>query len=152
MSRGKKSKGKTIPSFGGDIPPQKMPRVSPGFDTAENNNPVWQVRNIELGGPFGWQVLTRDLFLDNVLPKIKNLESMTWGEILCRNNHEVRVADLDKEAQKRLQTLKLDDVDQLVSLRLSGRERIWGIRIRSTLRLLWWDPDHKVCPSLLKHT
>ena len=34
------------------------------------------------------------------------------------------------------------------SLRLSGQERVWGILDQGVLSVLWWDPDHAVCPSL----
>lgn len=40
--------------------------------------------------------------------------------------------------------LALDDV---VSLRLSGPERVFGYLDNGVLVLLWWDPIHQVCPS-----
>jgi hypothetical protein len=46
----------------------------------------------------------------------------------------------------------LDEFEDLVSLRLSARERVWGILAEGVLELLWWDPDHKVCPSLPRNT
>lgn len=96
--------------------------------------------------------LDKDRFLEEILPKLQAFETMTWGQILGRNNHQVPVYRLSKDAQKRLQTCKLDDVDTLVSLRLAGLTRVWGIRRQRTLRVLWWDPEHKVCPSKKKHT
>jgi len=42
--------------------------------------------------------------------------------------------------------------DALYSLRLSGKLRLWGVRDRSVLQLLWYDPEHQVCPSPLKNT
>jgi len=62
------------------------------------------------------------------------------------------VASIIKDAQKRLEELKLDDVDQLYSLRLNGRERLWGIRSNDKFSILWWDPEHQICPAPLKHT
>ena len=55
-------------------------------------------------------------------------------------NHEVEVGRLCTDARKRLVALHLDDIDKLVSLRLSGKERVWGIRDADVLQLLWWDP------------
>lgn len=49
-------------------------------------------------------------------------------------------------------SIGLDDQDALVSLGLTGRERIWGFIANGVMNLLWWDPNHEVCPSLLKHT
>jgi len=41
------------------------------------------------------------------------------------------------------------NTDALVSLRLSGKERVWGILQENALLLLWWDPGHEICPSIL---
>jgi len=91
----------------------------------------------------------------NVREKLVGFESMTWNEILHgRNtrNHEVDVADFEKAACDDLVAAEMDDVDSMVSLRLSGRERIWGILDRGVLSIVWWDPEHRVCPSRKKHT
>jgi uncharacterized phage-associated protein len=29
---------------------------------------------------------------------------------------------------------------------------VWCIRHLNVMRILWWDPDHLVCPSVMKHT
>jgi hypothetical protein len=62
------------------------------------------------------------------------------------------VGELCKTARDRLEDLRLEDIDELVSLRLGGAERVWGIRDGNVMLLLWWDPEHAVCPSLKKHT
>jgi hypothetical protein len=151
MPRGK-SKKRVPHDQGASIRSVKKPRVSPGFTTGDAETPVWLVGDVELDGPFGWQDLEKDALLAEVLPKIQSFETMTWGDILGRNSHAVKVGSLCKEARKRLQVRKLDDVEQLVSLRLTGIKRVWGIRTQRALRFLWWDPEHKVCPSAKKHT
>ena len=77
---------------------------------------------------------------------------MTWGEVEGRGSHFVDVDNCSREAQKRLEEIKLDDLEQLFSLRIGGRKRIFGWRREAVLYVLWWDPDHKVCPSEMKHT
>jgi hypothetical protein len=62
------------------------------------------------------------------------------------------VDKLVPEARRRLIQLKLEDIDELLSLRLSGKQRVWGILSEGVAALLWWDPDHRICPSRLKHT
>jgi hypothetical protein len=52
------------------------------------------------------------------------------------------------EAQRRLVAIAQDDIDDLFSLHLGGKPRVWGVRDGSVLRLLWWDPEHEICPSL----
>jgi len=43
-----------------------------------------------------------------------------------------------------------DAVEDLFSLRLTGKKRLWGIRDRHVFKVFWWDPEHGVCPSELK--
>lgn len=76
---------------------------------------------------------------------------MTWAEILaatggrtCGNNsHLVPLSDLKKEAVDRLRELQQDDIDELFSLRLSGKERIYGIPDGRVLQILWFCPNHE---------
>lgn len=75
-----------------------------------------------------------------------------WKEILGRDSHEVNVEQISKAAQKRLTEIRLDDFQTLVSLRFTGKERLWGVKSQNILKIIWWDPNHDVYPSLLKHT
>lgn len=126
---------------------KKKPRLDPNIKSTINENPVWQANCIDLEGPWGWKDIKYGFFFDELLPKIQNFEKMTWAEILGRNNHEVNVWQIGKNAQKRLRELKLDDVERLVSLRLTGPQRVWGIKFKNIFKILWWDPKHKVYPS-----
>lgn len=115
--------------------------------------PAWRLGLLELCEPYGWHRVEPGM-IPEVQSKLKNFESMTWAEILVKGNkqnHSVERFKLCKEAQKRLEELKLEP-DDLVSLRLSGESRIWGIQEDKVLVLLWWDPDHEICPSHLKGT
>ena len=101
--------------------------------------------------PYGWHELGADA-MHEIRTKLVAFERLTWHEILGRNSHPVDVSSLCRDAQKRLSELNLDDVDELVSLRLMGTQRVWGILEGHVYTILWWDPDHEVCPSILKHT
>lgn len=137
----------------GHIPKsEKKPRKDPSIKNPLNENPAWHVSILEENGPWGWRSIDEVLFFGQILPKIRNLESMFWKDILGRQNHEVPVSQISADAQKRLTELNLDDAEMLVSLRLTGTQRIWGIRVGSVLRILWWDPHHQVYPTKLKHT
>lgn len=127
---------------------------SPQIARYDHEYPAWRVSLLEMCDPFGWHEVEQPK-RDDIHKKLKNFESMTWHKIFVRDkhrNHRIPVGDLCKEARNRLQEIKQDDVDELVSLRLSSVERIWGIFDRGALKLLWWDPSHAVCPSLLTHT
>lgn len=109
---------------------------------------------MEVVGPFGWHQVDGFLTL-KLREKLAHFESRTWNEILVQSNKQNHAVDknrLSRVAQRRLEALQADDVDSLVSLRLSGRERVWGILRGAILDLLWWDPEHQVYPSLKKHT
>jgi hypothetical protein len=82
-----------------------------------------------------------------VIDGLRPFESMTWGEIEGSRSHFISRSSIIAAAQKRLREIKQDDVDELFSLRLTGRQRIFGIRDGAILRLLWWDPLHELCPS-----
>ncbi|MEM9594749.1 MAG: hypothetical protein AAGD06_10805 [Acidobacteriota bacterium] len=109
---------------------------------------------MDLSGPFG-RYSVSSAKLSEIREKLAGFESRDWNDILVKDqkrNHSVRVDRLDARARKRLAEIKKDDFEELVSLRLSGKERIWGVRIGSVLELLWWDPLHEVCPSNLRNT
>ena len=69
---------------------------------------------------------------------MRDFETMTWGEILNRNSHAIAVSRIIEDAQKRLRELGHDDVEELVSFRLTGRQRLWAIRLGNVSSLLWW--------------
>ena len=81
-----------------------------------------------------------------------HFETMKWSEIVVSGSHTIDIGSLSKEAQDRLEDIGQDDLDELFSLRVTGRGRLIGIREMDYFRILWWDPDHKVCPSKKKHT
>ncbi|MCY4462544.1 MAG: hypothetical protein OXC26_19435 [Albidovulum sp.] len=75
---------------------------------------------------------------------------MTWAEIMRAsggrasgtNSHFVAVEKLTDSAKLRLAKIMQEDVSELFSLRLSATVRIYGIRDRRALKLLWYDPHH----------
>lgn len=94
-----------------------------------------------------------------ILPYLKNIETQTWQEIFVaakKNNHSVNVSSLNSIAQKRLEELHLE-MDSLLSLRLSGKHRIYGFFDYDAFCILWYDNEHGdntncVCKSAKKHT
>lgn len=138
-----------------DSPPRptKTPRTEP-FLPPNQRNPVWQFRGIDLDSSceWGWEKSTREV-LKKLVERLSSFELMTWQQIEeGTGSHPIEMEDLCSDARKRLADLKQDDLDELFSLRISGKERVWGIREEHVLRILWWDPEHSVCPSEKKHT
>ncbi|MBE3069939.1 MAG: hypothetical protein IMZ55_05305 [Acidobacteria bacterium] len=62
------------------------------------------------------------------------------------------MGNLIHEAQRRLVEIKVDDRDELLRLRFGGTQRLWGVRAGRFFLALWWDPQHTICPSNLRHT
>ena len=117
----------------------------------------WHFRLLdETHDSWGWKGLGRERWWNDVFPKLKNFETMTWEEIqrasggrsAGNNSHFVPILELDKRAQDRLCELMRDDLDQLFSLRLSGTQRVWGVRKGTVLQIIWIDLHHEVCPCL----
>jgi hypothetical protein len=109
---------------------------------------------MEFCDPFGWHTVDKET-LHYIREKLATFESRTLNEIFViskKQNHAVPVKGLRRDAQKRLEELKLFDVEEVYCLHLSGKERVWGFLIQNVLNLLWWDREHLVCPSEKKHT
>ncbi len=117
--------------------------------------PTWRFSIFDIDGPFGTgkHQLSQINLAEVIWPKLRDFESMSWKEIVTMTkSHNVETSKLDVAARRKLESLKIDDIEELFSLRLTGKQRIWGILENSTLKILWWDPEHLVCPSILKHT
>lgn len=104
--------------------------------------------------PFGWHQVDAET-IENIRQRLSCFESMTWNEILNKGrseNHQIKIDSICKAARDRLVERKLNDIDEVCSLRIGAKPRVFGILDRGILRLLWYDPDHQICPSPKKHT
>ena len=123
--------------------------------TTKDTKFVWKVSKIDEDGKWGWNKITCPDFLKKIWEKMRNFEKKKWSQILGedhRKNHMISVSGIVKDARERLKELGHDDQEELVSLRLTGKQRLWAIRLDGEAFLLWWDPDHEICPSPKKHT
>ena len=88
-----------------------------------------------------------------VLQKLGHIGASTFEELSGPSgNKAIPIEHLCSDAQNRLRDLGLDDYDEVWEMRIGGKERVWGLRDASLMLLLWWDPEHEVCPSEKKHT
>jgi hypothetical protein len=148
VGKSKKPKWEREPS------PSKIAKFASNPDGYNDRNPAWRISKIEMVDPFGWHNLNAQE-IKNIQTKLSEFESMIWNEISVqgkKQHHSVTIDQLSKEAQTRLEEKNIVDIDELFSLRLSGKQRVWGILEQGILNLLWWDPNHQVCPSNKKHT
>jgi len=132
---------------------KKQPRLDPSIPTSSLQlKPSWKFESIDIKGPWGWGDINREDLLSKVLKRIIAFESMKWHEILNKKNHEIKISKITVQARKRLEKLRLDDIESLVSLTIEGPIRIWGIKVHNYFKVLWWDPLHKVYQNPKKHT
>lgn len=135
------------PSTARDPDPRKVPRAVP-TQSYHHLRPSWRVASMELVDPYGWHTVDAETLL-SIRAKLAHFETMTWNEILVtgkKRNHSISVSAINPEARQRLETIGLG-LDEVVSLRLSGAERVFGYLDNGVLVLLWWDPNHQVCPT-----
>ena len=112
----------------------------------------WHLSAIDFDGPWCVFHIDKVHLLGKILGRLRSFESMTWGDLGNTGSHSIETYKLCREARRRLEEIGQDDIESLFSLRFSGKERLWGIRDRAAFRVLWWDPEHEICPSAKKYT
>lgn len=134
--------------------PIKKPAIRGEPDSHDKETIAWHFGRCDRGHTeWGWDKLTHKEFVD-LVRDLCSFETMTWGELVKavgdksdgNKHHSIPKNKCCKEAQQRLAEIKQDDVDELFSLRLTNKLRLFGIRQGRVLRLVWHDPDHTVYP------
>lgn len=158
MARRGRKRGKTPRLPKAPMGP-KQPILETAPDAYKDDLLNWAISAFDVDGPWGVSALAGANWKKHLALHCKSFETMTWDEIEQnkRNNHSVDTQKLSSRAKARLKVLRLEDTDSLFSLRLEGVVRIYGIRDRATLKILWFDPWHNeasraVYPSRQKHT
>jgi hypothetical protein len=139
-------KGRCISQSGN---PEKYYAENPAWSFANSDQDVWAFTQQHVG----------ERIWTEILPRLKALETQTWNEILVRDkkqNHSINVEDLNTIAQNRL-SAKFIEAESLISLRVTGKHRLYGYMTGQIFNILWYDDDHGdnrscVCRSHLKHT
>lgn len=90
--------------------PKRRPRQEIKPEKYVKETITWKFSVLDLDSSFGWQNLKINDLRNTILPKVKNLETMTWDEILRHpHNHEIPKMNLCREAQKRLEEINQDE-------------------------------------------
>lgn len=140
-------KKKSVPATANARGDSKTARIQP---VAPAHFPSWRFSTVDKGGPFPWPKNKDEELL--IVQKLHDFDSMMWSRIEGPDHHAISQESLSKEARQRLEEIGQDDIDEVFSFHFSGKKRIIGIREFGAIRLLWWDPEHGVCPSVKKHT
>jgi hypothetical protein len=141
----KRAKRVAIPPDRGGTPPGKVTKIAAEVVSIDKRRPVWCISKLQVAPPFGWQSISGAQFWQKIFPRLRSFETMTWGDILGPDSHAVPVSGLVREARKILDRMRLSDMDEVISLRVQKKQRVWGIRTPDgVFHLLWWDPNHDV--------
>lgn len=89
--------------------------------------------------------------IDKISPRLHEYERKKWFEALeSKHNHPIPPEKISPKAQERLSELGYDDAPNLYQLEIKngkGLQRLWGLKMHNIFQILWWDPNHEVCPS-----
>lgn len=106
-----------------------------------------------------WQGIISDvpLFVEIVINKLKDFETMTWAEIERasggkreghgNNSHFIDIVDLSKVYRHLIKQTHSDEYDKVFSLRLTGKGRLFGVVEGAVFFVLWYDNDHSTIPT-----
>ena len=149
MGRNKKSLSGAV------TPPGAGKKAVLQSDTSDRDARVsWRIGYLDHDHPdWGWSRLD-PAALAELREKLSHYEDSRMTEFFSPIGRAkpVGVDAISPAAQKRLLELERDDQDELWEIRLSARARVWGLRRGPVFHLLWWDPEHTVCPSRKRHT
>ena len=121
MAKKKKKPNSTQVQF------NKQSRIDNTIRKQLHQLPIWRVGYIDVGGPWSWENINkRDLL--NLLEKLKNFETMKTIDFINpkKGSHEIKIEKISNEAKKRLKELANDDIDNLVSLRITSKKKGMG--------------------------
>jgi len=144
---------------------KKQPKTSVGVPTAKKPVPgppvegdgteriMFRMSLMDGSGPWGFAGLSTD-DVKRIAAACKSFESMTRNELInVSGNKPIDWESMCNEAQGRAAELELNLFgDGLWELRLSGTGRLWGLLDGHCFYVVWWDPDHEVCPSMKRNT
>lgn len=151
-SSGKKRKNnKKVVSQGFTPNPQKKAKhvEEPNY----TKSIVWKFGRMDHEGEWGWDKVTKEELIEEILPKIKSFETMSFAQLAPQrsNHHSMPVKNLSQPAKNRITEIALNQ-DDLFSFKISGQKRLWGTTVENEFHVLWWDPEHTVYPVDKSHT
>lgn len=145
----------------------KQVKIPEGNRIREKNNPdqyysSYPSWNFSICDKKQWSLFSkeqREIFWDEILPRLQNWEKQKWKEILINSKkqiHSIDVDSLNKAASDRLAELYIE-AESLISLRLTGTHRIYGYMHGAVFNILWVDLNHGdnascVCRPYKKHS
>ena len=130
------------------------PTALPGAETSDQRI-CWRFCHVDHDGPWGFGAVDGDR-LRWLMERLAQFESMTVNEIFNNGGYPGKDYDVHRiptpAALARLEELQLADMTKIWCLRLQGEPRLYGFLVGHAVHVVWWDPEHRIWPSRLKHT
>lgn len=143
--RNKKSKSAKNPKLEKQSKIQQEPDI-------HSTSIAWRFSEHDRGGNWAWIKLSCPIKYKEVIERLQEFENKNWNEVEKSGSHLVEVTKLVKSARDRLLKIHKSDIYELMSFRITGKNRVWCLWKPHVMEILWWDPNHEICPSLKKHT
>lgn len=140
--------------------PQKIKGINPKSDkiprklhdpiSYDDANFSWRVHNgyMDYDHPeFGWDEVKILDFLKKIVQSLQSYEGLIWREVREKKHcHPWGLDAIPNECYRRLEERQID-ITELYQVPLGSKPRIIGYKTGRTFYLMWWDPEHKFCPT-----
>lgn len=136
------------------VQPASEKRPVPGPPVPEDPQAriMFRLGLMDYGGPWGFDGLS-SAHVKLIAESCRSWETLTVGEFRGLPSHvEIAKEALINDAQERMIEIGLEEYDGLWHLRLGNKPRLWGLLDGHVFYVVWWDPEHEVCPSAKKNT
>jgi hypothetical protein len=150
--RAKKEAKRKQPSTAVDAPGEKRPIPGPPVVEDPEARIMFRLGLMDYGGAWSFAGLSEE-DVKLIATRCKAFESLKLGEFLgLPGTKPIPWESMIQAARERSNEIELDHFDGLWELRLGSEGRLWGLLDGHCFYVVWWDPDHQICPSPKKHT
>lgn len=119
---------------------------------------VWCFDMLDVDGDFAFNTSRSDFQHKEILDKMISYSTMTWAELRAQTHdkgkskhHFLDPAALSPAAKERIAAKHFEESsDTIFSFALQNKLRIIGLREGEKFHAVWYDPQHKFCPSTKK--
>lgn len=122
--------------------------------SGQDSTITWRFSEHDDDGEWSLAQITPE-HLAGLIGKLRSFETMTVGELFrpgSEHGKRYAVESTPGHVQVRLTAIGRADETEIVRLRCTGRQRLYGFLRGGIFHILWWDPRHEVWPSVKKHT
>lgn len=144
-------------SYKPNRPKGKSKHITNTIGSTDELCPIWCFDSLDMDGAFAFTYDSTSFQSRIILSKIIEYSRMSWSVIKrmthdnCKSkHHRLPVNELSAEAKKRVRALvSEEDEDAIFSFAFNNKLRIIGLREGRMFHVIWYDPEHKFCPSTM---